>query len=137
MAQRHYYRAFTLLTLAGYLWIGGNFISGETGTVGATLCLFKRMTGVACPSCGATRALLALLHGEIGNALYINPLGFVLLPLLLILPWWLSLDFFRRDNSFYRAGEFVSRLFSRHRWITAAGTILLVANWGWNIFKAL
>lgn len=37
-------------------------------------CNFHRWTGVACPSCGATRALLALARGRVGAAFGWNPL---------------------------------------------------------------
>ncbi|TKJ32404.1 MAG: hypothetical protein CEE38_23275 [Planctomycetes bacterium B3_Pla] len=38
------------------------------------LCLVKRWTGVACPTCGFTRGALSLLHGDIGQAWLYNPL---------------------------------------------------------------
>ena len=40
------------------------------------LCLFKRLTGFACPSCGSTRGMLSLLHGHIIRAWLYNPLLF-------------------------------------------------------------
>ena len=44
------------------------------------VCQFHRLTGLNCPGCGMTRALYALLHGEIftalrDNALFIFGLG--------------------------------------------------------------
>lgn len=39
-------------------------------------CLFKRLTGMACPTCGFTRGALCLLHGRIGQAWLYNPLLF-------------------------------------------------------------
>jgi len=45
-------------------------------------CAFRELTGVYCPGCGTTRMLEALLHGDIGTALAMNPLGLVLLPLI-------------------------------------------------------
>lgn len=37
-------------------------------------CLFRRVTGVPCPSCGATRGVLALFDGRPVDALGHNPL---------------------------------------------------------------
>ena len=37
-------------------------------------CPFYALTGLLCPGCGATRALAALLHGNILEALRFNPL---------------------------------------------------------------
>ena len=45
---------------------------------GPDLCLFHRVTGVACPACGLTRAAAAFAHGELGELLRWHPL-FVLL----------------------------------------------------------
>jgi len=39
-------------------------------------CAFRAMTGCPCPTCGATRCVLALLHGHAGAALAWNPLVF-------------------------------------------------------------
>ena len=38
-------------------------------------CPFKAIFGVPCPTCGTTRALVALLKGNFGDAFHINPLG--------------------------------------------------------------
>lgn len=40
------------------------------------LCLIKRLTGFACPTCGFTRGTLAFLHGHIIRAWLYNPLLF-------------------------------------------------------------
>ena len=37
-------------------------------------CAFKALTGLDCPGCGGTRAVHALLHGDVGNALNHNVL---------------------------------------------------------------
>lgn len=41
------------------------------------LCLFHRMTGHSCPTCGTTRGLLALAHGSWREGLAWNPLTMV------------------------------------------------------------
>lgn len=43
-------------------------------------CLFHAFTGLYCPGCGITRALHALVHGDFGQMMAMNPL----LPLLLL-----------------------------------------------------
>lgn len=43
-------------------------------------CTFKNLTGCPCCGCGATRATHALLHGNIAEALHLNPMitaGFI------------------------------------------------------------
>ncbi|MCD7097921.1 DUF2752 domain-containing protein [Stenotrophomonas sp. MMGLT7] len=49
-------------------------------------CMFHAATGLYCPGCGMTRALHALLHGDLAQAFAFNPaamLGLALVPGLL------------------------------------------------------
>ncbi len=48
------------------------------GVPGPGLCLFRRVTGVPCITCGGTRAAADWLHGHWGRAIARNPLLFVL-----------------------------------------------------------
>jgi hypothetical protein len=43
-------------------------------------CVFHAATGLNCPGCGMTRATFAVLHGRMGEAFRMNPLGMILLP---------------------------------------------------------
>jgi hypothetical protein len=43
-------------------------------------CPFHAFTGLACPGCGATRALHQLLHGHLQAALRLNALAVLALP---------------------------------------------------------
>jgi Protein of unknown function (DUF2752) len=45
-------------------------------------CLFKAMTGFHCIGCGLTRAMHALVHGDIAGAFAMNPLAMLVLPLI-------------------------------------------------------
>lgn len=45
-------------------------------------CVFHLLTGLHCPGCGLTRALHALVHGDIARAWAMHPLLLVALPLL-------------------------------------------------------
>lgn len=60
----------------GALWIGMG--------LPRPVCHFRMVTGVPCPTCGTTRMGEALLRGELGTALAMNPLVFVVLTILAI-----------------------------------------------------
>jgi hypothetical protein len=46
----------------------------RTLAAGTPACAFRTITGVPCPTCGGTRALLALARLDVGAALAWNPL---------------------------------------------------------------
>lgn len=48
-------------------------------------CPFHWLTGIYCPGCGATRALHALVHGDMAAALAMNPLLVVALPVVVLM----------------------------------------------------
>src|SRR4051812_14423957 len=45
------------------------------------LCPFALLTGQPCPGCGLTRATLALLRGDLGDAVRFHPLSVLLSPI--------------------------------------------------------
>lgn len=47
-------------------------------------CLYKRILGIECPTCGITRAIKSILSGNINDAINNNPM-ILLLPILIIL----------------------------------------------------
>jgi hypothetical protein len=42
-------------------------------------CVFKGLTGIPCPTCGSTRSVVYLAHGDVLSALAMNPLTTVFL----------------------------------------------------------
>ena len=58
---------------AGVLGIaGGLILLGHV--LGITMCPLRRWTGIPCPTCGGTRAVVALLTGRFSDAFHIHPL---------------------------------------------------------------
>ena len=47
-------------------------------------CPFKALTGIPCPGCGMTRAVLHACKGEFREAFYYHPLWIVAVPLVLV-----------------------------------------------------
>jgi hypothetical protein len=52
-------------------------------------CPLRSLTGVPCPLCGMTRGVTALVHGDVGRGLFLNPASLVAIALavLLIVQW--------------------------------------------------
>src|SRR5947209_7197904 len=61
-------------------------------------CPIHEYFGLLCPGCGGTRALVALLHGHLGDAFRFNALVVALFPFAL----WFALDCYRRALSQHR-----------------------------------
>jgi hypothetical protein len=51
-------------------------------------CPFLALTGWFCPGCGSLRALHALAHGDVRDALARNPLTVLAVPVLVV--WWVG-----------------------------------------------
>jgi len=61
-------------------------------------CLLYNATGLYCAGCGATRALHALLHGRVMDALHDNVLFVTLLPFALTLAFQVALATWKNDH---------------------------------------
>jgi hypothetical protein len=123
--------------LAGYIWLyAGLSCSTSLNNTGSGLCILKHVTGIPCPSCGSTRSVISILHGDYVQALQWNPLGFLLITLLIVLPAWIFYDFIAKKDSliqFYISSE--NRF--KQKKIAIPSFILLGLNWYWNIHKGL
>jgi hypothetical protein len=63
-----------LWSLVGIAAFTLGFVSVQQFGVPPIGCVFKAVTGLPCPTCGAGRACVALLAGEVGSAFRDNPL---------------------------------------------------------------
>jgi hypothetical protein len=65
----------------GFLWGGAALACAAAAPFAPALalslppCLFRELTGIPCPTCGGTRALLALARLDPGAAIAWNPLA--------------------------------------------------------------
>ncbi len=108
-------------------WLGAvalaEWLARRAGTH-MSLCMFKRVTGYPCPSCGLTRGALQLLEGRIATAWAYNPLLFtvfaaagVLLLVRLTFGRTVHVELSRRER--------------KAAWVVVAGLFLL--NWAYVI----
>lgn len=136
-SNKKIYWILGLLTLGSYGWIGYHLLHTESHQAASTICLFKSVTGIPCPSCGITRSVLLLLQGDIMQALLINPLGILAMALLLIIPIWILLDLVRNKTSMLFVYTQSEELIRKQKLIYIPLITLIAINWIWNITKGL
>ena len=134
MSQKQLYILLSVLSLAGYVWLGWSFADVSSTP---TVCLFKTVTHLPCPSCGTTRALVMLMKGDIGGSIAFNPLGILLALALVIMPLWVIADILRETDSLLRCYVKAERLLAEKKWISIPAVAILVINWFWSIAKGL
>ncbi|MBS1773856.1 MAG: DUF2752 domain-containing protein [Bacteroidetes bacterium] len=128
-----FYINITLVVTLGWAWlIYALSLSGEGN--GLQVCWFKNITSLPCPSCGTTRSLLAICHGEFYHALLINPLGYVASVLAITMPLWLLYDILNAKGTIYIAFQLLNKLLKKKIVLITLLSIIAV-NWIWNIYK--
>ncbi|WP_158605921.1 DUF2752 domain-containing protein [Taibaiella sp. KBW10] len=77
----------------GLLYIATLLLNQYTSLDISIPCLFKKAFGVDCPGCGLSRAVSALLQGDITLAWHHNALLFLLIPVLgySLLQQWINI----------------------------------------------
>lgn len=124
--------------MAGYAWIGFHLFSGDNDEASSvTVCLFKNITGIPCPSCGITRSLLMLIAGDLPGALLMNPLGLFAAVTLLTFPLWILTDLFTGKNTLALSLLWTEKRIKTKKAIYIPLVALALLNWGWNILKEL
>lgn len=121
--------------LAGGIWLLAQHLMGSNLT-NPEWCLFRSATGIPCPSCGTTRSVLALMRGQLPQALLLNPLGVIMAGAMLLFPPWILYDRIRGQNTFLRFYNHIEKIF-RKRIILVPTLLLLIINWIWNLIKFL
>lgn len=131
MTLRGFYTLSAAGCLGGWLWTIGSMASAGQGVWKG--CLFKMLLHVPCPSCGATRAVMAVFRGDVVEAFCLNPLGLLLAAGLVLLPVWLLADLLRRRATLYRLFLRMDKLLQRRRVFVVFVCVILV-NWAWVLF---
>jgi hypothetical protein len=88
---------------------------------GPVVCLFRRVTGLPCPSCGLTRSWQAAGHGRLRQAVAFHPLG----PLTMLAAAWLAVDPTAERRLAARGSE---------TW-TSAMVVGWLATWLWRLSR--
>ena len=133
MPRTGLYTLITIACVAGLAWTAylmqhPHLVYDEQ----VTPCVIKHVTGVPCPSCGSSRAVISLVHGAVVGALYWNPIDLIIFSIMLISPLWIGYHVVTRRNTFltsYQRGERILRM----KWVAVSATTLVIINWIWNI----
>ena len=136
MGRNKLYVLLSWACAAGDIWLMLIYHRNVTLSLEPGVCMFKRVTGVPCPSCGSTRSVLSILNGDIFGAILWNPIGIIIVFILLVFPFWIIYDVLFRKDTLYRFYN-RSELFLRRNWIAIPAILLVLLNWIWNILKGL
>ena len=134
MSKKKIYSIILIACLSGFIYLFFN--SFYSKHIHFSMCIFKNVTGIPCPSCGTTRAIQLILHGNIIESLYMNPFGIIVISLMIIAPFWILYDVISKKDTFllsYKKAEEIIRT----KWITIVLISLVLLNWIWNIYKRL
>lgn len=94
-------------------------------------CPSEWLTGLFCPGCGTTRALHALLHGDLAGALAMNPLLVLSLPFVALL---LAHQLFVLPGAWQNAAR---RLGDARPWAIVLLAYAVARNLPWEPFASL
>jgi len=132
-------RLYTLLLTGcffGYIWLFYNINLTPTDHQSVGVCIVKQVANIPCPSCGSTRSIVSIIHGDFIQGLLINPLGFVIMLIMLISPIWILLDVINNRETLRQVYVKIENKLKKTK-IAAFFILLIVANWIWNIMKGM
>jgi hypothetical protein len=136
MVRNKLYVLVSTACVAGYIWLFINYHRSVSDSIEPGVCLFKRITGIPCPSCGSTRSVLSILKGDFIGALLLNPFGIIIMSILILAPLWILFDVVSKRDSLLQVYNRTELILNR-KWIAIPLILLVILNWIWNIYKGL
>ncbi|WP_169311996.1 DUF2752 domain-containing protein [Pseudopedobacter saltans] len=98
--------------------------------------MIKHLTTIPCPSCGATRSIISLTKGDFIDALKLNPMGYIIALIMLIVPIWTTTDILRKSNTLFDFYQKTETYIRKPKYAIPL-IVLVIINWIWNIIKGL
>lgn len=87
-------------------------------------CFFHALTDFYCPGCGTTRALHALLHGNLTLAMQMNPMAVIALALIPLMLW----------NNLHPDRAWIARVSDARIWLPLVIAFAVLRNLPWQPF---
>jgi len=78
--------------------------------------------------------VLAILDGNIRQAFYFNPLGFMIALILVVSPAWIIYDAITSGDSLLKVYTAIESMF-RRKAVAISAIVLVLLNWIWNLYK--
>lgn len=137
MSKNKLYILILFACFLGYIWLLFLKLAPvKNSGLDLTVCVFKRVTSLPCPSCGTTRAVSYLFNGEIVKSLFLNPFGIIVAGIMVVSPGWIIWDTIAKKQSFYNFYIKTEKLIRKKK-IAIPLIVLVILNWVWNIYKHL
>ena len=130
------YSILFLACLAGYFWLYINLTSHTLQNKSFEFCLIKHTAKIPCPSCGSTRSVISITKGNYLEALIINPLGYIVASIMLLTPFWITLDIGLKKNTLFKFYKNIEIQLKKPLNIIPI-ILIIIMNWIWNITKEL
>ncbi len=136
VTAKQFYWGITAMLGIGYLWLTVAYAMSSAGTAPySTVCIFKNITGIACPSCGSTHAILRLIQLDFAGAMQENPLGYVLAIGMLAGPLWLLYDAIKNKQTAFETYLKCTTTLLNNRAVAMGAIAAVLLLWTWNILK--
>jgi hypothetical protein len=133
--DKFYVLTATMVCL-GHAWLLINYLELVDRTDIVSVCMLKFITNLPCPSCGTTRAVISIFDGNLLDSVFLNPNGLVVLFVMTVVPILLTFDCVLQKDTLFLAYLKTERIL-KQKGTAIPVTMLVLVNWGWNIYKDL
>jgi hypothetical protein len=133
--NKNRYIVFNLICALSFFWLALKWKSlGQHNHNSFSICWFKFLTKLPCPSCGTSRSIYQLINGDFSKAFELNPIGYIGLSLLICIPFLSLIDFFLKSKYLIIASLKLDELLKKKIILFPFLTLIFI-NWIWNIAK--
>jgi len=136
ISSKQLYLLLGVLLIVGYSWILYSGTIMQSSDSALEVCIFKKVTSLPCPSCGATRSVSSILKGDFIQGIITNPLGLVISVIMLITPAWLIGDLLTGKKTLHQFYLRAEKVLNKKK-VFIPLIVLILCNWVWNIYKNL